>query len=236
MALSDYAQLVVNQDGENIPNRVTLQSPYGEPVTLEFYKNWVYLFEKPDDERSSSALYSGQLEYRGVTIMAVRSRKQNGTLFIAYTGGWGDYPLQAVMGIAVSAYRDRGFGFLESAYVGVRRATAREFNRLLNRKRWQRWGSSYGTPMWILRLVRKAPWLGFLMNIRMKTPMFVHTHDGPFESAPDQLRNVDMTLGLWANQGDRYFGEHLDFEADHYRPGETPEPSIAMRMIGRFRA
>lgn len=203
VALSDYDTLAVDSNG---PCDGTFVSPLG--VVVEFYKNWIYVYDKSAWREGSYSepcvmeVKSGDFTYLDVSIKAVRG-PQDGIYAIVHTGRW--RVDEFMVGCAVRGYDTR------RVYLPSR-------DWRVSHERKYPWRGVKLSSMNHLRWMIYREWRG---GWRYRSPSVPTSHPIWQERFWSQAQRF--------NQGDMFFAQNLQFSDDLVKsaPGASDLPIIS---------
>lgn len=193
MALSNWDTLAFDHDAKPINGIFT--SPGG--VTVEIYKNWLYVLDpKAWEEKSGFSkpvvmeITHGEIRYKDVQIVALR-----GPQIGVYAAVWSGYSknIQGMIGCGVSGYDD------SSKWIGVTDESIRWFQNEMISGAMEKWT------------------LGKYIH-----EFWEFTHE-----APEELRWALLVGNpLRFNQGDAFFADKLCRKIPATEPGKATPPIL----------
>lgn len=211
MALSNWDTMAVDLDGK--PASSSFTSPSG--VTVEVYKNWLYIRDPKAWRESSSyeeptvaELSNGELCYQDVTIAAKRG-PQEGVYAVIWVPGYKYQPKDGKLDYALP---ERGmiacgvYGYDGHDFVGVRPESVQWFIYQLRGQHKEFYdidGRQIGIDV--------SDWdcgAGF----------------------PKRVRTLDFSQAVRYNQGDAFFADRASVPVDSTKPGEAG-PTVLSQLI-----
>lgn len=118
MALSNWDSCAINTEGKPISAIFTYEN-----ITVELYKNWIYVFEK-GKEKHIASIQSGDLIIGDVHIYAIRG-PQEGIYATIWSGQEYNNTIDGVLMIGV-------YGFENEKWVGIKESSLKWFKNKLN--------------------------------------------------------------------------------------------------------
>src|SRR5260370_9357410 len=233
MALSNWDTLAVDLEGNSINGGFT--SPCG--VKVEFYKNWIYIYDEQAWRRDSgwsppcvAQIQYGDIHYLDITIKAIRGPQQG--VFAVVTSGYSD-SLKGMVGCGV-------YGYDDSEWVGVTDESRKFLQDYISR------GYVKTREEIIDDLKHHHIYMYFPGKPDVKTNQYedaiangdlersIEIWGAPEFKFEEKIRKVSLDGALRFNQGDACFAEHLGAEIPATETGKA-QPTIMSGIIEKMK-
>ena len=222
MALSNWDTLSVDHSGKPLAGEYKFKNG----VTVEFYKNWLYLQDEEawkDSDASFSKptimqIGNGDIVYRGIHIIALRG-PQNGVYAVIWHS---EYQKQSedknapyrppiitgMIGCGVYGYSNR-------KWVGVNKSSIKWFMKEINKQETVCMNGSES------HKDKNGKWRIKRTKDYYKSPVY---------DIPDEFKKLDLVNSKRFNQGDMYFKQHLGIALNATKPGKS-KPTTFKKLL-----